>query len=84
MTSYTARFEDRTYFGHSLIQKTINENNYNPFPGFGEKGKAVRLNGEDEIKSKDLFQINQFNLVASDRIALNRTLLDARKKACRE
>uniref|UniRef100_A0A915HK57 Glycosyltransferase 2-like domain-containing protein n=1 Tax=Romanomermis culicivorax TaxID=13658 RepID=A0A915HK57_ROMCU len=66
----------------NLSQETINENNYNPFPGFGEKGKAVRLNGEDEIKSKDLFQINQFNLVASDRIALNRTLLDARKKAC--
>lgn len=64
--------------------EVINANNFDPRNGVGDNGRAVRLNGDEELKAKDLFQINQFNIVASDRIALNRTLPDVRKKSCRE
>lgn len=44
----------------------------------GEMGKAVIIPKEDQDKMKELFKINQFNLMASDMIALNRSLPDVR------
>lgn len=44
----------------------------------GEMGKAVIVPKEDQDKMKELFKINQFNLMASDMIALNRSLPDVR------
>ena len=41
-------------------------------------GKAVVIPKEREAESKEKFKINQFNLVASEMIALNRTLQDVR------
>ncbi|XP_067891406.1 polypeptide N-acetylgalactosaminyltransferase 13 isoform X2 [Heterodontus francisci] len=46
--------------------------------GPGEMGKAVLIPKEDQEKMRDLFKINQFNLMASDMIAFNRTLPDVR------
>ncbi|NWV85954.1 GLT13 acetylgalactosaminyltransferase, partial [Dasyornis broadbenti] len=46
--------------------------------GLGEMGKAVLIPKEEQEKMKELFKINQFNLLASDRIALNRSLPDVR------
>lgn len=46
--------------------------------GPGEMGKAVNIPKEDQEKMKELFKINQFNLMASDMIALNRSLPDVR------
>lgn len=46
--------------------------------GPGEMGKAVNIQKEDQEKVKELFKINQFNLLASDLIALNRSLPDVR------
>lgn len=69
---------------HSLFVEQWNANDYLAQEGAGEKGKAVQLNITEEQKSKNTFQINQFNLVASDKVALNRSLPDIRKKACRE
>lgn len=46
--------------------------------GPGEMGKAVNIPKDDQGKMKELFKINQFNLMASDMIALNRSLPDVR------
>ena len=46
--------------------------------GPGEMGKAVLIPKDDQEKMKELFKINQFNLMASDLIALNRSLPDVR------
>lgn len=44
----------------------------------GEMGRAVKIDPEEERKMKELFKINQFNLLASDRISLNRSLQEVR------
>uniref|UniRef100_A0A8V0Y748 Polypeptide N-acetylgalactosaminyltransferase n=2 Tax=Gallus gallus TaxID=9031 RepID=A0A8V0Y748_CHICK len=60
-----------------------------PFPvqqleeGPGEMGKAVLIPKDDQEKMKELFKINQFNLMASDLIALNRSLPDVRLDGCK-
>lgn len=50
--------------------------------GPGEMGKAVVIPAESEKEMKELFKINQFNLMASDMIALNRSLPDYRMSSC--
>jgi len=53
-----------------------------PQPTFpGDNGRAVILPKEKEAESKELFKINQFNLIASDMMSLNRTLPDYRMDA---
>lgn len=50
-----------------------------PVPGRpGEKGKAVKVPKEKETLAKEKFKLNQFNLLASDMISLNRSLADVR------
>lgn len=44
----------------------------------GELGKAVVLPPEKEALMKEKFKLNQFNLLASDMISLNRSLTDVR------
>ncbi|XP_041433695.1 polypeptide N-acetylgalactosaminyltransferase 13 S homeolog isoform X2 [Xenopus laevis] len=51
--------------------------------GPGELGKAVIIPKDDQEKMKELFKINQFNLMASDLIALNRSLPDVRLEGCK-
>uniref|UniRef100_A0A8D2PD29 Polypeptide N-acetylgalactosaminyltransferase n=1 Tax=Zosterops lateralis melanops TaxID=1220523 RepID=A0A8D2PD29_ZOSLA len=51
--------------------------------GPGEMGRAVLIPREEQEKMKELFKINQFNLLASDRIALNRSLPDVRLDGCK-
>jgi polypeptide N-acetylgalactosaminyltransferase len=46
--------------------------------GPGEMGKAVVLPPQKQAESKEKFKINQFNLVASDIMSLNRSLPDYR------
>lgn len=50
----------------------------NPSHWLGEMGKAVIISKEEEKLKNEKFKLNQFNLLASDRIALNRSLLDVR------
>ncbi|XP_071961419.1 polypeptide N-acetylgalactosaminyltransferase 1-like isoform X6 [Antedon mediterranea] len=50
----------------------------------GEMGKPVIIEQENKAESDRLFKINEFNLMASDRVALNRTLPDVRPRQCRD
>ena len=47
-------------------------------PGPGDMGRPVNIPPEKEKEMKELFKINQFNLMASDMISVNRTLPDYR------
>lgn len=49
-----------------------------PRDGPGEGGKPVVIPKESQEKMKEMFKINQFNLMASEMIALNRSLPDVR------
>lgn len=55
----------------------------NPASWPGEMGKAVVVSKEEEALKNEKFKLNQFNLLASDRIALNRSLADVRLPQCR-
>ncbi|GFT40647.1 polypeptide N-acetylgalactosaminyltransferase 1 [Trichonephila clavipes] len=57
--------------------------NSNPSHWPGEMGRAVVIPPEEEELRKEKFKLNQFNLLASDRIALNRTLPDVRAEGCK-
>ncbi|CAG2115095.1 unnamed protein product, partial [Medioppia subpectinata] len=55
----------------------------NPSHWLGENGKAVIIGKEEEDLKNEKFNLNKFNLLASDRIALNRSLPDVRMDGCR-
>uniref|UniRef100_A0AAQ4RME7 Polypeptide N-acetylgalactosaminyltransferase n=1 Tax=Gasterosteus aculeatus aculeatus TaxID=481459 RepID=A0AAQ4RME7_GASAC len=54
-----------------------------PRDGPGEGGKPVVIPKDNQEKMKDMFKINQFNLMASEMIALNRSLPDVRLEGCK-
>lgn len=49
----------------------------------GEMGKPVKMKPYQQEEMKEKFKENQFNLLASDMIWLNRSLSDVRHKDCR-
>ncbi|XP_067136293.1 polypeptide N-acetylgalactosaminyltransferase 13 [Centruroides vittatus] len=55
----------------------------NPLKWPGEGGKPVVISKDEEKLKNEKFKLNQFNLLASDRIALNRSLLDVRMEGCK-
>lgn len=55
----------------------------NPQTWPGENGKGVDIPPEEEALKKEKFKLNQFNLLASERIALNRSLPDVRLDECK-
>ncbi|CAG9863627.1 unnamed protein product [Phyllotreta striolata] len=65
-----------------LPDEILNSNNFAPDPKAGRNGQPVIVPSKDFIKMQQLYQINQFNLLASDRIPLNRSLPDYRRKMC--
>lgn len=78
------------YVGDSLDLKKpdltfdeINGNRFHPDPDAGKNGEPVFLNPGEQHKAKRLYHINKFNIVASDKIPLNRSLADIRKPKCR-
>ncbi|XP_022916457.2 polypeptide N-acetylgalactosaminyltransferase 1-like [Onthophagus taurus] len=75
------------YVGHSKIpnatDEMLNSNDFRPRIDAGKDGKPVAIQPKDLLKMQQLFQINRFNLMASDMIPLNRSLQDVRRKKCR-
>jgi len=51
--------------------------------GPGEMGKPVIIDKSLEEEKNEKFKINQFNLMASEMISLNRSLPDVRMQSCR-
>ncbi|XP_030758579.1 polypeptide N-acetylgalactosaminyltransferase 3-like [Sitophilus oryzae] len=60
----------------------LNENKFDPQPNAGRNGNPVMTEPKDLLVMQQLFQINRFNLLASDKIPLNRSLPDFRRKRC--
>lgn len=58
----------------------LNTNGYSPDPKAGANGSPVQIPSYDMARMQKLYHINRFNLLASDRIPVNRTLPDIRKK----
>lgn len=56
---------------------------FRPEPTAGRNGAPVITPAKDFALMQQLFQINRFNLLASDRIALNRSLPDVRRSSCK-
>lgn len=54
-----------------------------PVDGPGEGGAAVFLTGDDEKLGKKLFKKETFNVIASNKIAMDRSLDDARPDECK-
>ncbi|KAI5750546.1 hypothetical protein M8J76_016527 [Diaphorina citri] len=67
----------------NLSDEIINSNLYDPKPNEGRNGVPVNLPSHLHAKAQQLYQINRFNLLVSDRIPVNRTLPDVRKPKCK-
>ncbi|CAG2115094.1 unnamed protein product [Medioppia subpectinata] len=61
----------------------VETNKTNPKSWLGENGKGVHIGPEELDQMNELFEINKFNLMASDRIAYNRSLPDVRLEGCK-
>ena len=55
--------------GINFTKEELNIVNFHPEDGAGEQGRPVYLKPHEQINSKRLFHINEFNLVASDKIS---------------
>lgn len=74
----------RTYHAYQLRRwqpaPTVPEKYGKP----GEMGKAVNIPADQQELMKEKFKLNQFNLLASDIISLNRSLSDIRQEGCKD
>ncbi|XP_071452667.1 polypeptide N-acetylgalactosaminyltransferase 1-like [Hetaerina americana] len=68
----------------NLTPDLMNQNHFSPIPGEGRDGHPVIIPPKETVHMHQLFPINRFNLLASDRIPLNRSLPDVRRKRCHE
>lgn len=82
-SSETGQIKLPPYSSAQLRRWTPVKLDVNPPKWPGEMGKAVVIGKEEEQLKNEEFKLNQFNLLASDRIALNRSLADVRLAQCR-
>lgn len=66
----------------NLTDELLNTNAFDPKPNEGKNGQPVIIPSFLSARMHQLFHINRFNLMASDRIPLDRNLPDVRKKSC--
>lgn len=66
----------------NLTAEELNENAFNPVENEGALGAPVLIPPRLSIKMQRAFKINSYNIMASDRIPLNRTLRDYRIESC--
>ena len=52
-------------------------------PGAGENGAAVQLEGAEAIEAETRMASEAFNIIASDKISLHRTVPDTRDPRCK-
>jgi polypeptide N-acetylgalactosaminyltransferase len=69
------RFENRFYIKYNFVFK-FKGSNPSSWPGEGGRAVVIPTNLRDEAKKR--FKENQFNIVASDLMALNRSINDQR------
>ena len=67
----------------NFTEEELNTNNFHPEPGAGDQGRPVFLKPHETIRSNRLFHINEFNIVVSDKISLDRELEDVRSNDCK-
>lgn len=65
----------------SILDKLMRGLNFDS-EGPGEMGKGHKLDKEQEAVAKERFKENQFNVMVSDSISINRTLPDLRLHEC--
>lgn len=63
-----------------IFAELVNSNLFDPKPNEGRDGQPVIIPPHLSGRMQQLYHINRFNLMASDRIPLNRSLPDVRKK----
>ena len=68
--------------GINFTAEELNSNNFSPEEGVGSGGRPVYLKPHEQLRSQRLFHLNEFNLVVSDKISLDRKLEDARSEDC--
>jgi len=68
--------------GPNLTKEELNRNEFHPEEGVGEGGRPVFVKQHEQIQSKRLFHVNQFNILVSDKISLDRHLEDVRSTEC--
>ena len=66
------------YTSKQLVEWTPVNLIHNPKTWPGENGVGVTIPKKDEALKNEKFVINQFNILASDQIALNRSIRDVR------
>lgn len=66
----------------NLSLAELNTNSFNPRRGAGERGEPVTLAPQQLARKHRFYRVNEFNLLASDMIALNRSLPDIRRPGC--
>uniref|UniRef100_A0A224XDQ8 Polypeptide N-acetylgalactosaminyltransferase n=1 Tax=Panstrongylus lignarius TaxID=156445 RepID=A0A224XDQ8_9HEMI len=65
-----------------ILEHQITKDEANIIPGLGNHGRAVRFADRHLEKVKEIMKIEAFNLILSNKIAYNRSILDARHPNC--